>query len=122
MVHSDGHLGDNGRCPKAVDWTQDDEGRSNSSDLFLSLVGEVERLIRNDAHALLNGRVDQTARLVVAQLAHVHGLGPLPDGFREHSWRVEGDGEYVPFHDVCEECGLDRDAPLSCSSRTDGAA
>lgn len=32
----------------------------------------------------------------------------------EHSWRVEGDGEYEPFHNVCEDCGADRgDAPIA---------
>lgn len=58
------------------DWTTAPDGRVNSSPEFLRLVAEVERLIKGSAHSLLNGRADQTARLILAQLAHVHGLRP----------------------------------------------
>lgn len=58
-----------------ADWTAED-GRTNSSSKYLLLVAHVEALIRGDAHNLLNGRADATARLVVSQLAHVHGLHP----------------------------------------------
>lgn len=58
------------------DWTTDEDGRANSSDLFLKLCDEVEGLIRADAHSLLAGRADATARLIMAQLAHVYGLAP----------------------------------------------
>lgn len=57
------------------DWTKLD-GRSNSSPTYLELVAAVEDLIRHDAHALLAGRADQTARLIVAHLAHKHGMVP----------------------------------------------
>lgn len=61
----------------ARDWTVDPlTGRSNSSPEFEHLVGEVTRLIRDEAHALLSGRADMTAALILAQLAHVHGLAP----------------------------------------------
>lgn len=61
----------------APDWTADPEtGRSNSSPLFQGLTDEVARLIRSEAHALLNGRADQAAAMIVAQLAHVHHLVP----------------------------------------------
>lgn len=54
------------------DWTRDPEtGRSNSSQEFLALVAEVERLIRN--HRLGDNPRD-TAVLIMAQLAHRHGL------------------------------------------------
>lgn len=58
------------------DWTQDETGRSNSSRTFVRLQGEIARLIKADAHALLAGRADVTAGLILAQLAHVHGLRP----------------------------------------------
>lgn len=60
------------------DWTADETGRSNSSEIYLHLVKEVEHLIRSDAHMLISGRADATAGLIVAQLAHVHGLVPGP--------------------------------------------
>jgi hypothetical protein len=61
----------------APDWTVDPEtGRSNSSPLFQALTDEVARLIRGEAHALLAGRADIAAQLIMAQLAHVHHLVP----------------------------------------------
>lgn len=57
------------------DWTA--EGTvANSSEEFLRLCAEVERLIRGDAHMLISGRADATARLIMANLAHEHGLAP----------------------------------------------
>jgi hypothetical protein len=58
------------------DWTWNERGQSNSSPIFEKLCGEVERLIRSDAHSLINGNAGSTARLIMAQLAHVHGLKP----------------------------------------------
>lgn len=59
------------------DWTMDPEtGRTNSSREFLSLCDTVERIIRSDAYMLINNGPAATARLIVAQLAHVHGLRP----------------------------------------------
>lgn len=58
-----------------IDWTESD-GQSNSSPTYLALVKEVERLIRADAHTLLSGGAGLTARLIMAQLAHVHHLSP----------------------------------------------
>jgi len=60
------------------DWTCDEAGMSNSSAEFDRLCREVERLIRGDAHHLIGGRADLTACLIMAQLAHVHNVGPLP--------------------------------------------
>jgi hypothetical protein len=61
---------------KKSDWTCDSKGRSNSSREFQAICNEVECMIRGEAFTLLSGRADQTARLIVAQLAHAHGLAP----------------------------------------------
>lgn len=61
-----------------VDWTLDKSTlRSNSSELFNVLCKEVESVIRSDAFAIVNGRADLTARLIVAQLSHNHRLIPM---------------------------------------------
>ncbi len=61
------------------DWTVDPAtGRSNSSPKFQELTAAVTRLIKDDAASLLNGRADNTAGLILAQLAHVHHFGPCP--------------------------------------------
>jgi hypothetical protein len=57
-------------------WTQNNSGVENSSPLFNKLCGEVERLIRHSAHDLIGGRAGTVAALIVAQLAHIHGLAP----------------------------------------------
>lgn len=60
------------------DWTKAKNGRTNSSKQFLFLVSEVESIIRGGAHSLINGQVNQVARVIMAQLAHRHGLRPAP--------------------------------------------
>ena len=55
------------------DWTCAN-GKSNSSPAFLVLVDEVARLIRGDAHRLLAGDTEGTARLILAQLTHRWGM------------------------------------------------
>ncbi len=57
------------------DWTAGPRG-SNSSDAFERIVNEVTRLIHECAHDLIMGRTPGVARLIVAQLAHVHGMAP----------------------------------------------
>ena len=60
-----------------LDWTISPvDGKSNSSPAFEELVITVEELIRHSAHSLLAGRADTVARLIVAQLAHVHHMKP----------------------------------------------
>lgn len=59
-----------------VDWTLKD-GHVNSSDLYLTLVDEMSKIIKDGAHSLLAGDVNSVARVIVAQLAHVHNFGPL---------------------------------------------
>lgn len=66
-------LGPDGR----PDWTMDAAGFTNASPVYRELVAEVERLIRGDAATIMSGRSDITARLIVSQLAHVHGLAPV---------------------------------------------
>ena len=52
------------------DWTVDPEtGRSNSSEKYNELCKLVESLIRGDAFMLINGRADETARMIVSHLA-----------------------------------------------------
>ena len=65
--------------PAVMDWTADESGFSNSSAKFLELCDAVECLIRGDARALIAGNADRTARLIVAHLAHDHGLAPRTD-------------------------------------------
>lgn len=57
------------------DWTAE-RGHTNSSQAYLELVEFVESLIRQDAHKLIAGRADMTARLIVSQLAHTYGMRP----------------------------------------------
>lgn len=57
-----------------LDWTRDETGHSNSSREYLRLVAEVERIIRDSAHALILGRADSVARTIVSNLAHKHGM------------------------------------------------
>lgn len=61
------------------DWTVDPEtGRSNSSPEFLRLKAEIADLIRhNGGTALSHLWAHSTAGLILAQLAHVHDVGPL---------------------------------------------
>lgn len=58
------------------DWTCGEDGRADTSPRFVALCREVERLIRGCAHDLIAGRADRTAGLIMAQLAHKHGLVP----------------------------------------------
>ena len=74
----------------APDWTTDPEtGRCNSSPKFLHLVSEVDRLIRGQSHALLNGHCHFVASLIVAQLAHVHDVGPRKALANSHTALLE---------------------------------
>lgn len=63
------------------DWTVGQSGRSNSSAQFLGLIRAVERIIRSSGHDLIQGRAGTVARVIVATLAHEHGLepGPIPE-------------------------------------------
>lgn len=62
---------------RAEDWTIDPQsGRTNSSERYIQLAGEVEQMIRNSAFSLLAGRADSVARLIISQLAHAHRLVP----------------------------------------------
>jgi hypothetical protein len=64
---------------KDKDWTADETGRSNSSKEFLEAVAEVTRLICNHS---LGDDPETTARLIVARLAHVHGMTVPPSRSR----------------------------------------
>lgn len=69
----------------AADWTTDPEtGRSNYSARFRALATEVEGILRRSGGLSLSPQwAASTARLILAQLAHQHGLqisgsGPAP--------------------------------------------
>lgn len=72
-LHEAGEVDDTTR---RAEWTANEAGRSNSSGRYEAIVADVARLLRNDAHNLIAGHLDATARLIVSQLAHVHGLAP----------------------------------------------
>lgn len=65
--------------PNGRDWTAIEEGSSNASPEFVYLVGEVGKLIRGSSHSLIRGNTDGVARLIMAQLAHVHHLAPIKE-------------------------------------------
>lgn len=65
-------------APMTTHWTSHN-GWTNASPEFQRMCDEVERIIRSDAHSLINGHAQMTARLIMAQLAHVHGLAPKED-------------------------------------------
>lgn len=69
------------------DWTCNEQGRSNSSQLFLLLVDEIDHFIF-DAH---NFHSPALARLIMAQLAHKWSLVPS-ERARESDGRVGGGG------------------------------
>lgn len=62
--------------PQGRDWTTSDEGVANSSALFQSLEKRVAEIIVNSAHSLLSGHAETVAGLILAKLAHEHGLSP----------------------------------------------
>jgi len=60
-----------------ADWTLNTEtNRSNSSPKFVQLVSAVAELIKEDVRVLSNEQAKITAGLIMAQLAHKHGLVP----------------------------------------------
>lgn len=62
----------------SLDWTICTKtGRANSSERFEEISRAIESIIRGDATTLIAGRAGQTARLILARLAHEHGLAPL---------------------------------------------
>ncbi len=66
----------------AENWTLDPAtGRTNSSPLFLFLVDEVARIISN---ARVGDHPEGHARLIMAQLAHIHGLVPAASRSEEN--------------------------------------
>ena len=59
------------------DWTVKN-GMANNSEVYLSLVNEVDRIIRESGDELICGLHKHVARMIVSQLAHKHGL-TIPD-------------------------------------------
>lgn len=58
------------------DWTADEAGVSNSSAAYREIADAVADLIWASAHDLIRGNTETVARLIVAKLAHEHGLAP----------------------------------------------
>lgn len=65
----------NSKLSPLNDWTVKD-GRMNSSDRFEELIERVDEIIRSSGHDLIHGRSRVVAGLIMAQLAHEHGLAP----------------------------------------------
>jgi hypothetical protein len=61
------------------DWTVGKENTTNSSDEFLFLTEQVERIIRQSASALINGSVYNVAKTIMAQLARCGMMKPQVD-------------------------------------------
>ena len=81
------------------DWTRASDGRSNSSEAYSFICRHVERLIRSDAHRLLSGRADDTAGLIVAQMAHVFGMTPDEQMFAKAYKEREGCYDAPPLYE-----------------------
>lgn len=70
------------------DWTcKAGSTQRYSSKKFLTLVKEVDRLIKNSAFFLISGELDSVARLIVTQLAHVQHLAPQGSD-SEEDWTI----------------------------------
>lgn len=50
----------------------------------------------------------------------IKAAGRDVEGPHEHSWRVEGDGEWEPFRNICEDCGEDFDGSEIEGGPSDG--
>lgn len=58
------------------DWTADDSGAANSSEVYTTIVDQVKSLIHSSAHQLIQGEAAMVARLIVSHLAHKHHMAP----------------------------------------------
>lgn len=59
-----------------AEWTRSHDGTLNASRHFQHLVAAVEEVIKANGADLVNGRVNNVGRLIVANLVHHHGLTP----------------------------------------------
>jgi len=62
------------------DWTKDEDGRSNSSRTFIHLIDAIARLIKSEAHTLLDGGAHEAARTILSHLAHEHHISTHGNG------------------------------------------
>ena len=82
-------FGDISSNPAAGFWSSAD-GRSNSSELMSELCDVVFELLSSGCGSVISESWrSMTARLIVAQLAHVHGMAPLMPRREDHT-RVGG--------------------------------
>lgn len=101
-----------------LDWTIDPEtGRSNSSQEFLHLTAEVGHLIRSggSSQCLSPRWTAATARTIMAQLAHVHGLAPSgtdhapqqpATGYRAIRREQHPEGGEPAVRPICPDCDM----------------
>lgn len=86
------------------DWTEL-RGRSNSSERFLFICNVIESILRDGAGCILSPEwVNGVARLIVAQLAHVHGMGPASEALNLLR-RIEWNGAIGTDVRLCPACG-----------------
>ena len=64
------------RVPR--EWTQGEDGSANSSAKFTWLAHQIADMIQASAYDLLKGHTLRVARVILAKLAHEHGLAPDP--------------------------------------------
>jgi hypothetical protein len=84
-----------------LDWTTGADGRTNSSPVFKDAAQHVERIIRENTYALIDGRVHDVAGQIVAQLAHVKGLAPQSEARLPRGLRARERGQDEDRRDVC---------------------
>lgn len=71
------HCRQTAQNPTDRDWTVDpDTNRCNSSEQYRYLVDQIEQTILNSANDIVRGRTKTVAGLILATLAHTHGLAP----------------------------------------------
>lgn len=92
------------------DWTRGPDGRSNSSERYLEIVAEVEKMVGN---VRLGDGPETVARLIVSQLAHVRGLAPSTSSFEKMVAAVEADGP-LPTGMLASVSGGDRRLLCTC--------
>lgn len=95
-------------------WTMGPEGHFNTSEMFLEIVGSVAEVMKSHR---LGDNVESMARLIVAHLAHQHGLAPRlvdhkPPSIKSvHMNNLEDDVKKLlgmfPYNDSANSCWND---------------
>ncbi len=64
-----------------TDWTRNEQGRLNDSPLYNKVVEAVAHIIRSSD---VGDNPTASARLIVSQITHVHGLVPSDKTYTKH--------------------------------------